>query len=81
MIKTIIKTALISFTYGALMLLAYAYGYRVGGRDGFRDGHVRGYWLGKEVECYLRERMKEREVKLSGDGWYTNGEIESEVAK
>lgn len=79
MIKTIIKTALISFSYGALMLLAYAYGYQVGGRAGFRDGHIRGYWHGREFEYYLQERIKEIEVKLSGDGWYTNGENESEV--
>lgn len=76
MIKKIIKTALIGFTYGASIAIAYTYGHRVGGKVGFRDGHICGYWLGREVECYLRERMKEREVKLSGDGWYANGESE-----
>lgn len=69
MIKKIIKTALIGFAYGASICLAYIYGHRVGGKVGFRDGHVRGYWLGREVECYLRERINE----------YTNGKNESEV--
>lgn len=76
MIKTIIKTALISSACGAAIAIAYTYGHRVGGKVGFRDGHVCGFWLGREVESFLRERMKEREVKFSGDGWYTNGESE-----
>lgn len=69
MIKTIIRTALISFACGAAIAIAYAYGHRVGSKVGFRDGHVRGYWLGREVECYVRERINE----------YTNGKNESEV--
>lgn len=40
-------------------ILAYASGHRVGSKDGFRDGHVRGYWLGRDIERYLRERIKE----------------------
>lgn len=64
-----VKTALTILSYGAIILLAYGYGYWVGSKDGINKGFSCGYWRGRDFERYLQEYMKE----------YTNGKNESEA--
>jgi hypothetical protein len=76
-----VKTALTILSRGAIILLAYGYGYWIGSKEGIRKSFARGYWRGREFERYLQERIKETAVEFSGDGRHTNGENESEVKK